>query len=139
MNQTLTTEIDVRLISGTTLIPVRGVFHYDPADPYTVKVVFRVNGSAEAVEWVFGRDLVTTGITRETGQGDVRIWPAEEGSGVESVFFALSSPEGTALLECPKAPLATFLDQTYKVVEYGAEEDFLDLDDTIQKLLDGGI
>lgn len=139
MNSTITREIPLRLITGTTLVPVRGLFSYDPADPYTVRAVFRTAGQSDVVEWVFGRDLVTTGITRETGLGDVRIWPAEEGSGVASVYFSLCSPEGDALLECPKLPLADFLDLTYKIVEYGAEEDFLDLDDTIKKLLDGGI
>lgn len=136
----ITKEIPLHLINPTmTLVPVRGVFTYEPSDPYGIKAVFRMGEMAEAVEWVFGRDLVATGLTRETGLGDVRIWPAEPDSGVESVYFSLSSPEGAALLQCPRAPLAQFLNATFDAVPYGAEEEFIDLDDTIAALLDGGL
>lgn len=131
----VTKEIPLQLIRpGIELIPVRGLFSYRPDDPYSVNVVFRVGAEAEVVEWVFGRDLVSTGLTRETGLGDVRIWPSEE-PGVNSIFFSLSSPEGSALLECPAVPLQVFLEATFNVVPYGAEEDHLDMDSTIQALL----
>lgn len=133
---THTAEIDFRLITTPVkLIPVRGLMHYDPADPYCIRVVFRMQDVSEATEWVFGRDLVSAGMTRETGQGDVRIWPSEPGSGVSSVYFSLSSPEGEALLECGRGDLSLFMDRTYDLVPYGAEEDHLDIDGVIKGLL----
>jgi hypothetical protein len=138
MEKQITADILLRLVNGASLTPVRASFCYVPSDPYSVRVIFRTDNGGIEAEWVFGRDLTTTGMTRETGLGDVRIWPSES-PGVKSVFICLTSPDGTALLECPSEPLAAFLDSTYAAVPYGAEEEYLDMDDAIKKLLDGDL
>lgn len=110
------------LVTGDTSIPVVSVLRYDPADPYAIHVKFFAAG--DEVNWIFARDLLSDGLLRDTGQGDVRIWPASQEPGykaLDSVYLALSSPEGEALLELPASELSAFLEFTYNLVHPGDE------------------
>jgi hypothetical protein len=82
---------------------------------------------------VFARELLSEGLQRPTGNGDVRVWPSRShGQGV--VCIALSSPEGEALLEAPARALESFLRRTNNAVMPGTEHRFYDLDTELAHL-----
>ena len=95
---TATREVQVELVAPGegTVVPLPMVLHYDSADPFAVQATFRT-GKGEGVCWVFARDLLTLGVHRPTGDGDVRVWPSSAG-GREVVYIGLNSPDGEALL-----------------------------------------
>jgi hypothetical protein len=109
------------------------VLHYDVSDPYAVHATFRT-GQGEGVSWVFARELLTLGVHRPSGDGDVRVWPSWS-SGAEVVFIGLTSPDGEALLQAPTRDLVDFLGRTYALCAQGQEEQHLDVDSAIQALL----
>ena len=122
--------VTMRLLApDATGIPVRCVVRYEPPDPYAVHLVFHTDAlDGEPVHWSFARDLLAAGLAAPTGVGDVRIWPWTTLAG-DSVALALSSPDGQAVLEAPREPLARFLDAAYAAVPTGTETKHLgDLD-----------
>lgn len=126
---TVGVETVLRLLTpDATGMPVRCGLHYDPADPYAVQVRFHLGRrSVEMVSWSFARELLAAGLEGPSGLGDVRIWPWHTSHG-DSVAMALTSPDGQALLEAPRATLAAFLQDTYDAVPAGRESERLDLD-----------
>ena len=77
-----------------------------------------------------------TGLSRPTGEGDVRIWPSRGSS--DTLFLHLRAPSGEALFELSRAAVAAFLRQTETVVPIGSEEALLGLDEELQVLLSNG-
>jgi len=136
---TITSELALRLVvPGASSVRVLATVRYDVADPYAVHVGFRT-GVEEVVEWTFARQLLTDGVTRKVGDGDVQVWPDYDGASAV-VCLSLSSPSGRALFEVPLAELVEFLSATYTAVPTGSESDFVDLDAELALLLwaDGG-
>ncbi|RJK92942.1 SsgA family sporulation/cell division regulator [Vallicoccus soli] len=131
---TVTCQLDLQLVvPGEATVPLPVVLRYRGEDPYAVHAEFRT-GVDESVDWVFARDLVAEGVQRPAGEGDVRVWPSA-GPGPATVFLALASPDGQALLQAPAAALRAFLDRTYDVVPSGTEA--VDVDAAIGALLAG--
>lgn len=131
---TATAELGLRLVvPDSTAVPLVARLDYTADDPYAVKVAFHV-GEDEPVEWIFARELLTVGVVRPVGEGDVRIWPAK-GDTERTVNIALSSPFGHAQFDAPLSPLAEFLHRTYEIVPAGGEGDFIDLDAEIEQHL----
>src|SRR4051795_13355679 len=131
---TVTREVMVQLVApgdGSVSLPV--VLHYDTADPYAVHATFRT-GQGDGVSWVFARELLTMGVQRPAGDGDVRVWPSWTG-GSEVVFIGLTSPDGEALLQAPTRDTVDFLGRSYALCPEGQERSHLDLDRAIQVLL----
>lgn len=112
---------------------------YDAADPYAVAAGFSLQGrvvaDGEAVQWVFARELLATGVFDPVGDGDVHIWPSLNACGQAVTFIELSSPDGEALLQARSDEVSAFLRETEVLVPSGAESTYLDLDDTVAKLL----
>ncbi|MEU2735485.1 SsgA family sporulation/cell division regulator [Streptomyces sp. NPDC007095] len=100
---------------------------YEPSDPYAVRAAFTVVGSDETVEWIIGRDLLADGLEGLAGEGDIRVWPAEEHD-VCDLHVLLNPPSGTALLKAPAHEIKAFLQETEAVVPRGAEPGHIDLD-----------
>jgi hypothetical protein len=133
-SSTVTREVMVQLVApgdGSVSLPV--VLHYDTADPYAVHATFRT-GQGDGVSWVFARELLTVGVQRPAGDGDVRVWPSWSG-GQEIVFIGLTSPDGEALLQAPTRELVDFLGRSYGLCAEGQEHNNLDLDRAIEVLL----
>lgn len=131
---TVTTELALRLVvPGDASVPVLADVSYDGGDPYAVRVTFHT-GAGETVEWTFARQLLTDGVTRPVGEGDVRVWPAPSTRPL-AVGLSLSSPSGQALFEVPLSELVEFLTRTYAAVPTGCESDFIDLDAELAVLL----
>lgn len=130
---TVSAELGLRLVvPDRTTVPLLAGLEYAADDPYAIRMSFYV-GNDEPVEWIFARELLTVGIVRKVGDGDVEVWPA--GSDDTTLNIALSSPFGNALFEVPLSPLADFLHRTYQVVPAGQESEFVDMDAELENLL----
>jgi hypothetical protein len=131
---TVSAELGLRLVvPDRTTIPLLATLEYAADDPYAIRMAFYV-GNDEPVEWIFARELLTVGIERGVGEGDVQVWPASHDT-ERTLNLSLSSPFGNALFEAPLAPLADFLHRTYGVVPAGRESEFVDLGTELENLL----
>ncbi|EME97757.1 SsgA family sporulation/cell division regulator [Streptomyces mobaraensis NBRC 13819 = DSM 40847] len=128
-------EIDL-VLSPEHRVPVPARLHYRAEDPYAVRISFHVT-SDEPVNWTFGRELLTEGLRRACGTGDVRVWPARSG-GRSVVCVGLTSPDGDALLQAPAEEVAGWLAGTLRLVPLGAERERLGLDEGLRELLAQG-
>lgn len=137
-HDTVSTDLELRLvIPGSASLPVLAGLRYESSDPYAVHIGFRTGGGSgggDVVEWTFARQLLTEGVTRPVGDGDVQVWPAQSGQ-TPVVCLALSSPSGRALFEVPLGELVEFLTETYASVPTGSESDFVDLDAELALLM----
>ncbi|WP_433337897.1 SsgA family sporulation/cell division regulator [Spirillospora sp. CA-294931] len=131
---TVSAELGLRLVvPDRTTVPLLAGLEYAADDPYAIRMAFYV-GDDEPVEWIFARELLTVGIVRRVGDGDVEVWPAgPEDDGTLNI--GLSSPFGNALFEVPLSPLADFLHRTYQAVPAGQETEFIDIDAELENLL----
>ncbi|WP_328513228.1 SsgA family sporulation/cell division regulator [Streptomyces mirabilis] len=107
---------------------------YEPSDPYAVRAAFTVVGSDGTVEWIIGRDLLADGLEGPVGEGDIRVWPAEERD-VSDLYILLNPPAGTALLKAPAQEIKAFLQEAEAVVPRGAEPGRIDLDVLLAHLI----
>ncbi|HEX6471795.1 MAG TPA: SsgA family sporulation/cell division regulator [Streptosporangiaceae bacterium] len=131
---TISAELALRLVvPDRTTVPLLATVEYAADDPYALRVAFHV-GNDEPVEWIFARELLTIGMGRLVGDGDVQVWPGDA-DGHRSINIGLSSPFGDALFEAPFAPLADFLRRTFQIVPAGRESEFLDITAELDNLL----
>ncbi len=135
------TELELRLVvPGGPSLPVVAGLRYESADPWAVRVAFQTGARTEdgsndgVVEWMFARQLLTDGVAKTVGEGDVRVWPSASGDS-RVVNLAMASPSGSALFEIDRDALVEFLQQTYLAVPTGSEEDVVDLDAELALLL----
>jgi hypothetical protein len=133
---TVTSELELRLVvPGGPSLPVLAGLRYSADDPWAVRVAFQTGGEGDGiVEWMFARQLLTDGVANAVGEGDVRVWPELHG-GERVVNLAMASPSGSALFEIDRDDLVEFLQQTYLAVPTGSEEDVVDLDAELARLL----
>jgi hypothetical protein len=133
---TVTTELELRLVvPGGPLLPVMASLSYAAADPWAVRVAFQTGAETDGtVEWIFARQLLTDGVARGVGEGDVRVWPTSSGRD-HFINLAMASPSGSALFEIDRDALVEFLQQTYVAVPTGHEEEVVDLDAELAILL----
>lgn len=131
----VTADLDLRLVvPGSTALPVLASIAYDANDPYAVQVTFHTGGERGTVEWRFARQLLTDGVTRLVGEGDVKVWPTRSQGGA-AVCLSLSSPSGEALFEASLHELVEFLTRTYAAVPTGSEGQYVDVDAELALLL----
>lgn len=122
-----------------TEVPAR--LSYDPADPFAVRIAFGDPGESatdgsDGIAWLVSRELLSTGMDRPAGDGDVRVWPTR-GSG-DVLFLHLRAPSGEALFEMSRASVAAFLRETELLVPMGSEETMIALDEELQTLFSNG-
>ncbi|GAA1903645.1 SsgA family sporulation/cell division regulator [Streptantibioticus ferralitis] len=134
MHTVVERELELNLVlSPERSVPVPARLVYRADDPFAVHFTFHI-GSDSPVSWTFARELLVEGVFRPCGHGDVRIWPTKvEGRSV--ICLALSSPDGSALLEAPSSPVAAWLERTLRVVPPGAEHEQLGMEDELSRLL----
>jgi len=134
MHTVVERELELGLVlSPERSIPVPARLAYRTDDPYAVHISFHI-GTEAPVNWTFARELLIEGIFRPCGEGDVRVWPTKAGD--RSVIrMALASPDGSALLEAPAAPVSAWLERTLRVVPPGSEGDELPVDAALTELL----
>lgn len=131
---TVSVELDLRLVvpDGPSL-PMLADLRYAADDPWAVQAAFRVGGDG-VVEWMFSRQLLTDGLARRVGDGDVQVWPSLVDHH-RVVNLAMASPSGSAVFEIDRDALVEFLQQTYLAVPTGAEARAVDLDAELALLL----
>src|SRR4051794_30621942 len=133
-SSTASAEVGLRLVvPDRTTVPLLATLEYSADDPYAIRVAFHV-GDDDPVEWIFARELLTVGVVRGVGDGDVQVWPASDAND-RALNLSLSSPFGTAHFEAPLAPLTDFLNRTYEIVAAGRESDFIDIEAELDDLL----
>lgn len=115
----------------STTVPARLTYHVH--DPYAVHITFDTL-SDRPVRWAFARELLSEGVLRPCGQGDVRVWPATVG-GRGVVCVALSSPTGDALLRAPADAVTAWLEHTLRAVPPGREGERLGMEEGLERLL----
>jgi hypothetical protein len=116
-----------------TVTPVGVELCYDPADPFAVAAVFDAAG--EPIRWTFARELLRLGLFEPTGDGDVHLWPSTDARGEESVILELRSPDGESALQTPSIEVAAFLEATSRVVPFGTESSYVDMDALVAEIL----
>ncbi|MFE3416701.1 SsgA family sporulation/cell division regulator [Streptomyces mirabilis] len=124
-----------QMIDEFTPLPIRAEFRFDPAMPAVITVEFLAERGPSLI-WRIGRELLHRGLTSMSGCGDVRMWPALPRERPSS-WLLLESQEVETLFEVPVAPLAEWLDATYRVTSAEAEMDGLDWENFLVELLDG--
>lgn len=125
--------VTLRLLTEVATTTVRGRLTYRATEPYAVTLVFHVDAD-HPIEWVFARELLQSGLSAPSGEGDVRIWPADVSS---ELFLELRSPSGQAVFAVKAARIRWFLAQTARVAPFGAEGALLDIDLAVGLLLNG--
>ncbi|GHK05553.1 SsgA family sporulation/cell division regulator [Streptomyces sp. NPDC003753] len=124
-----------QMLDEFTRQPMRAKFRFDVDMPAVITVEFAAERGPTLI-WHIGRELLYRGVTSMSGAGDVRMWPTLPGERPSS-WLLLESEEVEALFEIPTAPLAEWLDATYRVVSAETEMDGLNWDGFLMELLDG--
>jgi len=106
---------------------------FHPHDPYAVRFDFPVpQGPDDAnLSWTFGRELLASGLTEPSGDGDVHVWPC----GPDLAMVELRSDTGSALIALPVREVRAFLYRSYAEVPPGYESDYLELDRLLHDLM----
>ena len=115
-------------------LPLCAELRYSAQDPLAVEALFD-DGRPDPVRWVLARDLLSAGLDRRTGDGDVIVWPTQDALDRSAVHLRLRSPNGDALLEAPADAVAAFLAETARLVPLGTEYQHLDVDAALEWLL----
>ncbi|GAA2350596.1 SsgA family sporulation/cell division regulator [Streptomyces cuspidosporus] len=126
--------VQARLIASTPEArAIPAYLRYEREDPFAVHVSFPPAASLDgaAVEWTFGRELLTAGLRGPAGSGDVQVWPC----GPQRTVLEFHAPEGMAMVQFDTDDLRLFLDRSYALVPEGSESGRLDLDHALAALL----
>lgn len=112
---------------------VAATLSYDRDDPFAVRIGFPPSATLEGVEvsWTFGRELLRSGLSEPSGDGDVHVRPY----GFERTVLEFHSPEGTAMVHIRTAELNRFLRRSQTLVPAGQEHRYLDVDHDLAELL----
>jgi len=136
--------LDIHITAaGLPPIPLPAEFRYDRGDPYAVCLAVGAPTTA-SVDWVFARSLLTEGLKRPAGIGDVRVTPrrlsaAGHPAPSAAVRILLRTRDGaTATLEIRASAVVSFLRRTESMVAPGTEHHHLDLDRVATRLTTGG-
>ncbi|WP_033220548.1 SsgA family sporulation/cell division regulator [Kitasatospora phosalacinea] len=114
-------------------LAVEAGLHFDSSLPYAVRLLFPPVGRIEAVEWVFGRDLLNEGRHAPVGHGDVTVCPGA----ADDVLVTLHGGTGAAVVSIPAEVVTGFLVECYDLVPAGHEHEHLDVDGLIARVLEG--
>ncbi|MFI8091104.1 SsgA family sporulation/cell division regulator [Streptomyces sp. NPDC086080] len=140
MNSFVHKTLVVELQAGVTdRFPVLAHLSYDPSDPFAVTLVFSHDGRVLA-RWQLDREMVTDGLTRPVGIGDVRLCPESRGVGRElrMEFLGEAHADGgrhRAVVFAWAETVGEFLRETHRVVAPGCEE--VHVDDFLADVLAG--
>ncbi|MEU6315046.1 SsgA family sporulation/cell division regulator [Streptomyces sp. NPDC047014] len=129
--------IAVRLATATGPVPLLARFSYAVDNPFAVEASF-FDGIDVLASWQFDRQMLTEGLHRTVGEGDVVFGPEPE-SGADELRVVLRNGRdgqaGLAVLSVDARAVRMFLHRTYALVAAGQE--FLDLDRSLLEFLAG--
>lgn len=117
---------------GTSrLVPAE--MRYDLSDPCAVTLSLR-DGDEAPITWIFARELLSEGLHGPCGDGDVHVWPWLSVQGRAVLLVALSSNDGTALLQAQREEVESFVSLTYEQVAAGEESAYIDIDAVVAEI-----
>lgn len=116
------------LISDPSLPAVHAEFIYRSDDPYAIQLLLSIDQSP-AITWVFGRDLLQSGVQAPAGMGDVQVFPVHDGTVIE-----LRSGNHTARLLTHSPDVVEFLDRTVEIVPVGSESEYVEIESDLRDL-----
>ncbi|MER6115805.1 SsgA family sporulation/cell division regulator [Streptomyces sp. NPDC001743] len=119
-------------VSEDRRVPLPGRLRYDATDPYAVHLSLGVP-AAEAVVWVFARELLAEGLRRPAGLGDVLVFPRHRCL-PDTMRIVLRTPAGAALVELPASEVARFRRDADALVPPGTESAYVDIDSELALL-----
>jgi Streptomyces sporulation and cell division protein, SsgA len=104
---------------------------YDAQDPFAIKMTFRTRHGD--VPWVFHRELLLSGMSDPSGEGDVHIWPSIDLDGRAVVVIELNSNSGSFVAHARTTEVYAFVNRTLAMVPLGTE--IIDVDALVDSLL----
>ncbi|MEU8953041.1 SsgA family sporulation/cell division regulator [Streptomyces sp. NPDC048518] len=134
MSTVIEQAVEARLVAAAPRMPtIPATLHYDRQDPFAVRMSFPAPATLEGVEvyWTFARELLTQGVERAVGDGDVRVRPY----GFDRTVVEFHAPEGTAIVHIRTGELRGFLQRTTALVPAGQEHRHVDLDHDLAELM----
>jgi hypothetical protein len=112
--------------------PLPAELHYDMTDPYAVRLSLGAPAD-RTVDWVFARTLLTEGLRRPAGTGDVLVIPRHR-CRPDSLRIVLRSSAGAAMVDIAASAVAAFLRGTVSLVPPGTESLHIDMDRALAEL-----
>ncbi|WP_369213138.1 SsgA family sporulation/cell division regulator [Streptomyces flavofungini] len=134
MSTVIEQAVEARLVAAAPRMQtIPATLHYDRQDPFAVQMSFPAPATLEGVEvsWAFARELLTQGVERPVGDGDVRVRPY----GFDRTVVEFHAPEGTAIVHIRTGELRRFLHSTTALVPLGHEHHYVDLDQDLAELM----
>jgi hypothetical protein len=110
-DSTITGRPDTWVLADGVRTPIHTEMKWQADEPYQVVVTFRPRAGT-AVEWRFSRELLTKGMRRRSGIGDVVVSPDHAGM----LGLQVRSHDGGASLLLTRAQVQDFLTRTYRRV-----------------------
>ncbi len=129
-HQSVVAQTVMGLYTDHEHVAVGAELQYHSRDPFAVRVVFTIPGSAD-VEWVFARDLMIGGLLGPAGTGDVQLFPTADG-----LVFELNSPGGQARLLADRDEVTAFCRRMINAVAPDQEHLYFDIDQEMALLAD---
>ncbi|GAA4811818.1 SsgA family sporulation/cell division regulator [Streptomyces ziwulingensis] len=123
-------------VPGERRVPLPAQWHYDKNDPYAVRLSLGAP-AAGPVTWVFARDLLTEGLRRPAGTGDVLVFP-RHGCLPGTMRIVLRSDADAALIEIAVQEVTGFLASTRALVPTGSESRYVDIESGLAQLTGRG-
>ncbi|MFF8914357.1 SsgA family sporulation/cell division regulator [Streptomyces sp. NPDC015032] len=136
MSTVIEQSVQARMVaSAPRMETLPATLHYDRRDPFAVRMTFPATATLEGtdVSWEFARELLSAGLHRTAGVGDVRIRPF----GYDRTVLEFHAAEGIAMVHVRTGELRRFLERAQELVPVGDEHRFLDLDRSLTDLLGG--
>jgi hypothetical protein len=130
----VTHEVVVHVVvADQPSISLPAELRYDRTDPYAV--CLSLGGtSTGTVDWVFARSLLSEGLRKPVGVGDVLVIPRRRHAR-PAVRVVVRSAAGAALLDIAASAVTAFLKQTDLVVPPGTEDRHIDMDRVVAELM----
>jgi len=127
-HRSTSSHTEMILISDIAIPAVEAELRYHSTDPYAVQVLLSVD-QGPVITWVFGRELLMTGVSMPAGIGDVQVFPTHDG-----VIIELRAGKATARLLAHIPDVMDFTERTLELVPLGTEIEHCDLDSGLGSL-----
>ncbi|MBF9066701.1 SsgA family sporulation/cell division regulator [Streptacidiphilus fuscans] len=112
---------------------------YDAGDPFAITLLF-LGENGPLATWQFSRDVLSEGLHKASGLGDVRIWPPCPCHDPTHLRVSLKGAEGSAVVHVPAEPVRSWLSsECFALVPAGTESELIDWDVELAHLTGRGI
>ncbi len=117
-------------------VPLR--FSYGVTNPFAVTLEL-LGDAGSLATWRFSRDLLSEGLRKPAGLGDVHIWPPCHCHGRKHVRIMLKGGRESVLIDVPVKPLRGWVRTgCFALVPAGTEEALIDWDVELERLTSDG-